>query len=241
MLLRIYMLILAYFVAGAVGFLFINRRKKPEEARQNWLKYGTYFLIIHVLFASIVFDPRIFHYLSLAIILAGYVELVYVFRKSGCGKVGVFVVALLLYTALSFGFFRFGLLPREEILFSFLVVSAFDAFSQITGQLLGRRKICPKISPAKTLEGLVGGVCFALLTAAALKALAGLSTAAALWSGGGIVAFAFAGDLLASYYKRQYHVKDYSRALPGQGGFLDRFDSLIAGGAFVSLLAALRR
>lgn len=241
MLLSIYLLILAYFVAGAVAFLFINRRRSLDEARRNWLKYGTYFLIIHVLFASIVFDSRVFHYLSLGIILAGYVELVLVFRKSGHGKPGVFVPALILYTLLSVGFYRFGLLSREEILFCFLVVCAFDAFSQLTGQLLGRRKIAPTISPAKTLEGLIGGVCFGLATAVLLRTLPGRSATGALGVGLGIVALSLAGDLLASYYKRQYGVKDYSRALPGQGGFLDRFDSLIAAGAFVALLASLPR
>ncbi|MFO7978336.1 MAG: phosphatidate cytidylyltransferase [Bacteroidales bacterium] len=51
----------------------------------------------------------------------------------------------------------------------------------------------------------------------------------------GIVIFAFSGDIFFSWYKRQYKVKDFSNVLPGHGGFLDRFDSLIAAGAFISL------
>ncbi len=49
----------------------------------------------------------------------------------------------------------------------------------------------------------------------------------------GEVFFAFAGDIAASFYKRKYMVKDYSNLIPGHGSFLDRFDSLIAGGTWV--------
>ena len=51
----------------------------------------------------------------------------------------------------------------------------------------------------------------------------------------GTLLFAFAGDTLSSLFKRKYKVKDFNNIIPGHGGFLDRFDSLIAGGAWAAL------
>ncbi|HYQ56304.1 MAG TPA: phosphatidate cytidylyltransferase, partial [Draconibacterium sp.] len=132
------------------------------------------------------------------------------------------------------GLWRLGKMDSNLILFSFLVLSIFDAFSQISGQLWGKIKIAPKISPNKTVGGTVGGALFALASGFYLNGLyynkwyiiAGLTL--------GIILFAFLGDIAASYYKRRFGVKDYSNLIPGHGGFLDRFDSLIAGGAWVT-------
>ena len=238
MILRIYFFILAYFFLGAMAFFFINRKKSGKESRQNWLKYSTYFLIIHVVFFSIVIHADWFRVLGLLIILVGWLELIHVNKQSGRGPTVFYFVSLFLYLVFSLGFFNFGKLPKETILFTFLVLSIFDAFSQLSGQLLGRHQLFPRVSPAKTLEGLVGGLLFAMGSAVLLRSITGKSVEETLLMAGGIVAFSFAGDFLASMYKRNYGVKDFSRLLPGQGGFLDRFDSLVAGGSFMALYAA---
>jgi phosphatidate cytidylyltransferase len=236
MILIIYIIILGYFVLGAVGFYFINRNKDRYTARESWKKYITYFLIIHVLFLGIVFNPLFFRIIAAVIILTGIFELIRVFRKSEYRHPGFFAGALLLFLVLTVGFFQFSGLNKNLVLFTFLVLSIFDAFSQISGQLAGRRKLFPAISPGKTVEGLLGGAFTALASAILLKSLVEFSTWKTLLIAAGIVLSAFAGDVAASVYKRKYNVKDFSKLLPGHGGFLDRFDSMIAGGAFVALV-----
>jgi phosphatidate cytidylyltransferase len=236
MIVTIYIIILSYFILGAVAFYFINRKKDRHSARESWKKYITYFIIIHALFFGIVFNPLFFRIIAVVIILTGVFELIHLFGKSGYREQGFFIFSLFLYVILAAGFFLFSGLNKDLVLFTFLILSIFDAFSQISGQLAGKRKLFPAISPGKTVEGLLGGVLIALASSLLLKSLIEFSTEKTLLIAAGIVLFAFVGDLAASVYKRKYKVKDFSRLLPGQGGFLDRFDSLIAGGAFVALL-----
>lgn len=231
----IYYIIINYFLLGAIGFYFINRNKPTEIARQSWTKYISYFVIIHILFFSIVWRSVIFSYLTLLIIIVAAYELYHLYAKSQdkCHK--SFLLAIVIWGLCSAGFYKFGLLNKSTILFAFLTLSIFDSFSQISGQLFGRRKIMPSISPNKTLGGLIGGSAIAIISAILLRDLYPKPLPQVLFMAFGIVVFAFVGDISSSWYKRKYKVKDFSHLIPGHGGFLDRFDSLIAVGAWVAL------
>lgn len=241
MITTIYIIILSYFVLGAVGFYFINRNKQKEVARASWTKFVTYFFIIHILFFSIVVNPFVFRILAALIVLVGASELFGLFKRSNFGQKTFFMLSGFIYTILSFGFIAFSSLDKEVILFAFLILSIFDAFSQISGQLFGKTKIAPKISPNKTIGGTVGGAIIAVISAFLLKGLYAEIWYKVILLAAGIVVFAFFGDIAASLYKRKFNVKDYSKLIPGHGGFLDRFDSLIAGGAWVALFLHLLR
>jgi len=145
----------------------------------------------------------------------------------------------LVFTVFSSAFFYFSGMEKELIFFSFAIISIFDSFSQITGQLWGRRKIFPKISPNKTVEGFIGGTLIAILSGFLIKGLIDTPPAKAIILAAGIALFAFSGDFLASFYKRKHNVKDFSNLIPETGGILDRFDSLISGGAWVALFELL--
>ncbi|MDD4107227.1 MAG: phosphatidate cytidylyltransferase [Prolixibacteraceae bacterium] len=229
----IYLIILSYFILGGIGFIFINRKKEPEAARRNWIKFITYCVIIHIVFFSIVINPLIFKILAAIIIIMGIYELFNLFRNSDYSKKRFFFLSLIVYCILSSGFIIFSRLDKELILFSFLVIAIFDSFSQISGQLWGKRKIMPAISPGKTLGGLMGGAVIAVLSSLLFKGLLDISLQKLILTSAGIVIFAFIGDSSASFYKRKYKVKDFNNLIPGHGGFLDRFDSLITGGVWI--------
>jgi phosphatidate cytidylyltransferase len=230
---KLYMILWIYFSIGAVVIIAINRNKPSTERKQNWLKYFTYLFIINLLFASIYFNKSLFHYLSIAILLICLFE---IFRNTYItGKLKTGIISLIVFLLLAFAFFSFSLMNREIVFYTFFMITVFDAFSQISGQLLGKRKLLPNISPNKTLEGLLGGYTVSIFTSFMIRDLLEITAIQSLLFGLGISTFAFAGDIFASFTKRKFGIKDFSNLIPGHGGFLDRFDSLIMGGSFMYL------
>lgn len=108
-----------------------------------------------------------------------------------------------------------------------------DSFALFTGRAFGKHKMCPTISPKKTVEGLIGGMIFGTLSGLlvyfalplfGLKVLEIPFCMIAAFFASGIGVF---GDLAASTVKREAGIKDYSKLIPGHGGILDRIDSSI--------------
>ena len=112
----------------------------------------------------------------------------------------------------------------------FLVIVAcwaMDTAAYAIGKLFGRHKLCPAISPGKTVEGAVAALLAATLLAACLGRWFGLSVPYGVVLGVIIGVGGQLGDLSKSILKRQAGVKDSGAILPGHGGILDRFDSLL--------------
>lgn len=105
---------------------------------------------------------------------------------------------------------------------------ASDTFAYFVGRAIGKHKLAPLLSPKKTVEGAVGG----LLGAVLIGYLFGtfnpqLNMTAVILLGVLIGIASLMGDLVESAFKRQAKVKDSSQIIPGHGGVLDRFDSLL--------------
>lgn len=123
--------------------------------------------------------------------------------------------------------------------FLYIVVAANDAFAMIVGQLLGRHPLAPRISPAKTMEGALGGIIIASLLAATMSQALGWFWPFGAVLGVAISAAGVVGDLIESSWKRALGLKDLSTLLGAQGGVFDRFDALIfAAPIFCWLLSA---
>ncbi len=114
-----------------------------------------------------------------------------------------------------------------------------DAGAYFVGVTLGRHKLCPKISPKKTVEGAVGGIVLSEIVTFIIVLVARLEGQLLLLM---IITFILCvvgmlGDLFASVIKRTVGIKDYGKLIPGHGGILDRFDSiLLIAPVFVQLL-----
>jgi phosphatidate cytidylyltransferase len=119
-----------------------------------------------------------------------------------------------------------------------------DTCAYSVGMLLGKHKIAPKLSPKKSLEGCIGGVIGAALLGYIYALISGykiigIENPRLLFAIIGACASVISqfGDLAASAIKRNYNIKDYGRLIPGHGGILDRFDSIIFTAPIVYYLA----
>lgn len=107
------------------------------------------------------------------------------------------------------------------------------------GPWLGHRALAPRISPDKTVEGLIGGPIGAVLVALWLRSLTPFGVLVAAEVGALTALAALIGDLAGSWVKRRAAIKDFSRLRPGQGGRLNRFNGFLAALGTVGLWMAL--
>lgn len=122
---------------------------------------------------------------------------------------------------------------RKYLLFAFIIVWINDTGAYCVGSLLGKHKMIPRISPAKSWEGLAGGLCFSILAGVLLlnSPIGFISEPLPIWKTliltVCIVLAATLGDLMESLVKRTVGVKDSGNIMPGHGGMLDRLDSML--------------
>jgi phosphatidate cytidylyltransferase len=110
-----------------------------------------------------------------------------------------------------------------------VTIAASDSAQYYTGRMFGRRKLAPAVSPAKTVEGAIGGLVFATVVGALLgpMCVAGVTAPIGALMGLALATFGIVGDLFESSLKRGAGAKDSSSIIPGHGGVLDRIDAYL--------------
>lgn len=193
--------------------------------------------------------------------LFGHRELLAVIMGTFLGELLVYVLTFPKYNAtqVSAAFFAFlyapvmlaftyltRQLPQGLYLVWLILISAWgcDTCAYVVGVLIGKKKIFPNLSPKKSLEGCIGGVVGTVIIATLYgyffveatfpdKKVAPLI---AVICGFGAIC-SMVGDLAASAIKRNFGIKDYGKLIPGHGGIMDRFDSMIVTAPLVYFLA----
>jgi CDP-diglyceride synthetase len=225
----LFALVAGLFATGALLLLIeqIVHRPAADLRLAGWIKYAVFLLLIAALLLAAQVG-RLAVAGLLAIIIVG-----------GAGEIGRHVprhrrypAAIAAHAGLAVALGHLIAFPselwRETYGLAIVLVATGDAFSQLWGRLLGRRRLCPALSPHKTVEGLLGGLLMVLSVALIWGAS---QPEPRLWRWGALGLLTalggVAGDLLFSAAKRKLAVKDFAAVLPGHGGFLDRFDSLV--------------
>lgn len=163
-----------------------------------------------------------------------------------CGSAAVIIPAALSCVLL----FRYSGDPANRSLGVFLILYVLfcawfgDSGAYFVGTFLGKHKLCPNISPKKTVEGFIGGIItvgiVVTITALIFDFLVfddiRINYPVVIIVGMIASVFGVLGDLSASVIKREYGVKDFGNLFPGHGGVLDRFDSVLFVAPFVYLI-----
>lgn len=225
-----------FLFISLVGLYEFYRMAAPKVKKREYFSSMFAGAAIYVLSALTAANIIPFEALELLIPICAWFFLVELYknREKPFENIGLTVLGLI-YITLPFSllnymaFLPFGFYNYELVLGIFFFLWVSDSGAYVVGRLIGRTKLFERISPNKTIEGSVGGILAAMALAwfgvkNAFDSLDGIDwlVVSAIVSISGIY-----GDLIESLLKRSFGRKDSGSLLPGHGGVLDRFDSLI--------------
>ena len=193
----------------------------------------------HLLFLGLVMFALLLYLAAVSVLTSGrmsFTDLAKVFASVCYVTVSFTAMSLLRY--MECGGFFVGIL--------FTACWSCDTFAYFTGRLFGKHKLSPELSPKKTVEGSIGGILFSVLGCLLFGLIVELifedrSANYPVLALTGLVCSLVSqiGDLFASLIKREHGVKDYSRMLPGHGGVMDRFDSILASAGVLMVICMI--
>jgi len=204
---------------------------------------GLIFLLTFLYTKGIVSVNLFGFYLAILFVIPAY-EL-FRAKKNALENIAVtlFGILYIIYPFSLFNYFVFPTFPADNnyqptiLIFLFILIWAYDSGAYLFGVTLGKHRLFERISPKKSWEGFFGGWFLALLLAVVLQRLfPRFETGFMLLIATIVTISGTIGDLVESMIKRNLGLKDSGKFLPGHGGLLDRFDSIIFASPFVYLL-----
>ena len=208
-----------------IGLYELNKIQGVEKEAPGIVAYVcavAYYVLLQI---APQVETMLFATMSMTLLLVTYVASYpkYRFEQIATPFFGLFYVAVMLSYVVRIRSIGSGLL----VLLIFISSWGCDTCAYCVGMLIGRHKMAPVLSPKKSVEGAVGGV----VGAAALGMIYAAATGGKVLEYGLIcdigALISMVGDLAASAIKRNRDIKDYGKLIPGHGGILDRFDSVI--------------
>lgn len=210
------------FVISAIGLLEFYKAMRAMSYKPIITigLIGNIFMFLSTIYSSIGLDLIIT--LLIILSLAGLL-----FKKElNLADVGVTILG---FIYVPFMLFHISFLDGTKYIWLiFIIAFGTDTFAYFIGSLLGRHKLCPSISPNKSVEGAVGGILGSLILVIVYSIFFKIEPIL-MMSIMSVIASILSqmGDLVASRMKRLAKIKDFGKLIPGHGGIIDRFDSII--------------
>ena len=218
----------AYELLRAIGGKENDRVRIYTTFAAALIPIGAYFEVTALVFPAVLLVLMCFLFLEAILAFK-------TIRKISFSQILIALFAGALIPLMLSSLVSLKLMPEGRLLVLLPFISAFltDAGAYFSGMAFGKRKAFPLVSPKKTVEGCIGG----MVTGTAVILIYGFVLFATtlhgivFWAliiyGVAGAAITQLGDLSFSLIKREYNIKDYGRLLPGHGGMLDRFDSMV--------------
>ena len=223
------------YIIGIIGMNeFINIKNSKKEV-PIFIKFLTFIVFTFLIFSNIKGDSLIFS-IDYRVLCGTFTlflipTILYHDRSMYSINDAFYLIGGVLFLGISFSLMIVVRNVSLNLLIYLFLISVFsDTYAYITGNLIGKRKLLSDVSPCKTIEGLLGGVLFGTFVPYMYYI-----TVINPFSNSILIAFitmflsilGCIGDLCFSSIKRYFGKKDYSQIIPGHGGILDRFDSII--------------
>lgn len=232
-----YVLAATLFAISCIGFYELSKACKIHTGKMNALEVVCYLAIFAFYVITVFLSDDTMALLWAVLFFLGIMGVyVFAFPKFHAEQI-MAAYFCVLYAPVMFSFiYRIRMTKYGMYLVWMVFIASWisDTFAYFTGMLLGKHKLAPVLSPKKSIEGSIGGIAGSALAGALFGYLFStkvgqeinlIVVCAILGALGSVISQI--GDLAASAIKRNHEIKDYGNLIPGHGGIMDRFDSVI--------------